>query len=82
MYVCIGHIQNLAIFTTLSIIVNSDTVTFASYLDRVSHFAACLEPLVTLACLKPCHIQNPGIFRTRDILITCQDTFWNILNAV
>ena len=28
---------------------------------------AYLEPCVTLAYSKPCHIQNPGIFRAQDI---------------
>ena len=38
---------------------------FTSYLDI--HVMAYLEPCVTLAYPEPCHIQNPEIFRTRDI---------------
>ena len=33
-----------------------------------NHIVAYLEPCVTLVYLEPCHIQNPGIFRTQDIL--------------
>ena len=35
--------------------------------DIFSHILAYLEPCVTLAYSKLCHIQNPGIFRNQDI---------------
>ena len=47
-----GHIQN-------PIIVKSEIF---------SQIVAYLEPCITLAYSEPCHIQNPGIFRTRDTL--------------
>ena len=43
---------------------------FTSYSDIFSHIVAYLEPCVALAYLEPCHIQNPGICRTRDIFRT------------
>ena len=49
------------IFRTLFIIVNSDIF---------SHIVAYLEPCVTLAYSKPCHIQNLGIFITQDVFRT------------
>ena len=35
---------------------------------------AFLEPCVTPAYSEPCHTQNPGIFRTRDILCISQNS--------
>ena len=43
---------------------------FTSYLDIFSHIVAYLDPCVTLAYYKPCHIQNPDIFKTQDISST------------
>ena len=44
--------------------------TFYLRLFTFSHIVAYLEPCVTLAYSEPCHIQNPGIFRTQDIFRT------------
>ena len=55
-------------FRTQSLIVNSDK--FMSYSDIFSHVVAYVEPCITLAYSEPCHIQNAGIFRTRDIFRT------------
>ena len=41
-----------------------------SYSDILGHIVGCLEPCVTLVCSEPCHIQNPGLFRTQDIFRT------------
>ena len=38
--------------------------------DIFSYIVAYLEPCVILAYSEPCHIQNPGMFRTRDIVRT------------
>ena len=43
---------------------------FTSYLDIFSHIVAYLEPCVTLAYSECYHIQNPGIFRTKNIFTT------------
>ena len=40
------------------------------YSDIFSHIVAYLEPCVTLAYSKPCHIQNLGIFITQDVFRT------------
>ena len=45
-------------------------VIFTSYSDIFRHIVAYLEPCVTLTYSEPCHIQNPGIFRTQDIFRT------------
>ena len=44
-----------------------------SYSDILSHAVAYLEPYVTFIYSELCHIQNPGIFRTRDNSELCQD---------
>ena len=67
---CIRYIQNPAIFTTLSIILNSDIFRHIHLLFTLSHIMTYLEPCVTLAYSKPCHIQKPSTFRTRDIFST------------
>ena len=41
---------------------------FTSYSDVFSRIVAYIEPCKTLAHSEPCHIQNPGIYRTQDIL--------------
>ena len=43
---------------------------FTSYWDIFSHIVTYLEPWKTLAYSEPCHIQNPGIFRTQNIFRT------------
>ena len=48
----------------------SGLFTFYLRLFTFSHIVAYLEPCVTLAYSEPCHIQNPGIFRTQDIFRT------------
>ena len=45
----------------MAVIVNSDIF---------SQYVAYLEPCVTLAYSEPCHVQNPGIFRTQNVLKT------------
>ena len=40
---------------------------FTFYSDICSHIVAYLEPFVNLTYPEPRHIQNPGIFGTRDI---------------
>ena len=58
------------IFGTLSVIENSDIITFTSYSDIFHHIVAYLEPCVTLEYSEPCHILNTGISRTQDIFRT------------
>ena len=41
-----------------------------SYSDTFSHIVAYLESCATFAYLEPCHIQNPGIFKTQNIFRT------------
>ena len=41
-----------------------------SYSGIFSHIVTYLEPCVTLAYSKPCHIQIPSVFRTQDIFRT------------
>ena len=43
---------------------------FTSYSDIFSHIVAYLKPSVSPVYSKPCHVQNPYIFRTRDIFRT------------
>ena len=43
---------------------------FMSYSEIFRHFVAYLELCVTLEYSDPCHIQNPGIFRTQGIFRT------------
>ena len=43
---------------------------FTSCSNIFSHLVAYLELCVILAYSEPCHIQNPGIFRTHDIFRT------------
>ena len=50
---CMIRIQYPAIFTSCS--------------DIFNHIVAYLEPCVIRAYSEPCHVQNPGIFRTQDI---------------
>ena len=50
--------------------IQTDSGIFTSYADIFSHVGAYLELCLTLACSKPCHIQNLGIFRTQDIFRT------------
>ena len=59
------HIQNLAYYHKFS-----HVSLFTSYSDIFTYIVAYLEPCVTLAYSEPYHIQNPGIFRTRDIFWT------------
>ena len=56
--------------TCLLLQIQTYTGIFTSYSDIFSHIVACLEPCVTVAYLKPCHIQNPEIFRIQDIFRT------------
>ena len=55
---------------TLSI-VNSDIFRrITSYLDILSHVVKYLETCLTFTYLEPCHFQDPGMFRIRDIFRT------------
>ena len=53
---------------TMFLIVNSDIFKHIHIL--FSHIVAYLEPRVSLWYSEPCHIQNPGIFRTQDVFRT------------
>ena len=53
---------------TMFFIVNSDIFKHIHIL--FSHIVAYLEPRVSLWYSEPCHIQNPGIFRTQDVFRT------------
>ena len=54
---------------SLSLILKIQTYSgiFTFYPEIFSHVLAYLEPYVTLSYPGPCHIQNPGIFRTQNI---------------
>ena len=66
------HIQDPGIFRTLYITVNSDIFSYI-----VTYFEYC----VILAYSEPCHIQNPDIFRTRDIFRTLSRNILAMCNA-
>ena len=55
---------------------------FTQYSDIFSYIMEYLEPYVTLAFSEPCHIQNPGILRTKIYSKLCEGIFWYIQNAV
>ena len=59
---CMRHIQNPVYYRIFRHI-----QTYSWHLDISNHIASYLEPCITLAYPELCHIQNPGIFRTRDI---------------
>ena len=86
---CIRHIQNYGLFSTVffsgflvffSGVFSSIIKTcymFTSIATLTTHIQAYSAPCVTLTYLQPCHVQNPGIFRTGGLI----KTLWNIDQA-
>ena len=62
---CMIHIQNHVYYRKFR-----HSGIFTCYSDIFSHIVACSKLCVTLAHSEACYIQNPGIFRIRDLFRT------------